>query len=206
MPKKSVLWISFLCGLILLLSGLEGSYLLITRVYLPEQMQTDNQARLMQRWEKEDPYRPPQDQIITPEKLSRFLRVNDSLAVYLKELKKQFEENSWQIAFNMIKMQPRWAGIKYQALVQNDLSPKEYNWISERVIDFWIYRWKEESLEKLQSFGWEFEDTTPAQERPVNYDILLPHEDELNQIFDILWPEQPLVNEGQSDSSLSRQP
>jgi len=206
MPKKNVLWISFLCGFILLLSGLGGGYLLLTRVYLPEHMNADSDAQRMLRWEKEDPYIPPQDGIIRPEELNKFLRVNDSLAVYLKEIKKQFTENSWQIAFDMIKMQPRWAGIKYQALRQNHLSPKEYNWISDRVIDFWIYRWKEESLVKLREFGWEFEPDLPDQERPLNYNILAAHEDQLNKIFDILWPKKELVNEEKQDSLLTKKP
>jgi len=206
MPKRNVLWILLLCGFILLLSGLGGGYLLITRIYLPEQMNGDTDAKLLLRWEKEDPYLPPLDGIIRPEELSKFLRVNDSLAVYLKEIKKQFAENSWRIAFDMIKMQPRWAGIKYQVLRQNHLSPKQYNWISERVIKFWIYRWKEQSMVKLREFGWEFDSDLPDQERPQNYDILAAHEDELNQIFDILWPEKELVHETQHDSLLSKNP
>ena len=206
MPKRNVLWISLLCGFILLLSGLGGGYLLITRVYLPEEMNGDTDTQLLLRWEKEDPYLPPPDGIIRPEELNKFLQVNDSLAVYLKEIKKQFAENSWRIAFDVIKMQPRWAGIKYQALRQNHLSPKQYNWISDRVIDFWIYRWKEESLVKLREFGWEFGSDQPDQERPLNYDILAAHENELNQIFDILWPEKPYVQEEPTDSLLSRKP
>ena len=202
MPKKNVLWISLLCGFILLLSGLGGGYLIFTRVYLPDKMSADANATLMLRWEKEDTFQPPADGIIRPDIFSLFLKVNDAMAGYLQNIKRQFEQNSWQIAFEMIKMQPRWAGIKYRALKENNLSPKEYEWISNCVIDFWIYRWKEESLEKLRQFGWEFEGTPQIDRFPVNYDLLLAHEAELNQIFDILWPEKPSTSEIPVDSTV----
>ena len=193
MPRKRVLWISLLCGFIILLSGLSGGYFLLTRVYLPDEINANSNARLMLRWENEDRYQPPEDGRIPPENLSMFLRVNDALTDYLKRIKEQFEQNNWQIAFEMIKMQPRWAGIKYHALKENGLSPKEYEWISNCVTDFWIYRWKEESLEKLHAYGWDFELSPKNNIRPLNYDLLLAHEEELNQIFDILWPEKPQV-------------
>jgi hypothetical protein len=89
-------------------------------------------------------------------------------------------------------MQPEWAGKKYIALNKFNLSPKEYDWIVDSVIDFWIYKWKKESVENLRNYGWELESLPEESIRPANYDLFVSHEKDLNRIFDILWPEEKL--------------
>ena len=90
----------------------------------------------------------------------------------------------------MIKIQPEWARKKYNALNKYNLSPKEYDWIVESVIDFWIYKWKKETVENLRDYGWELESFPEDSIQPANYNLFVSHEDDLNQIFDILWPEK----------------
>ena len=189
MTKKRVLWIILLSGFILLLSSIGTSYFWITQIYLPEHMDINENTRLLMQWEQEDQFLPPDDGQITKEQLSRFLRVNESLIVVVQKLRRHFEENSWSIAFDVIKVQPEWAGKKYLALKKCKLSPKEYNWITNCVTDFWIYRWKKESVERLREFGWSFEDYNLDFERPSNYDLFSNYEKDLNLIFDILWPD-----------------
>jgi hypothetical protein len=190
MTRKRVLWIILLSGFILLLSSIGTSYFWITKIYLPEQMDIYENSRLLIQWEQEDQYSPPENGLITKEQLSRFLRVNESLIVVVQKLRRHFEENSWAIAFDVIKVQPEWAGKKYLALKKCNLSPKEYNWITNCVTDFWIYRWKKESIERLREYGWSFEDYDLDTERPSNYEIFSHYEKDLNLIFDILWPDK----------------
>ena len=192
MTGKKILWIILLSAVILLVTGLASSYYWITRIYLPEQFDADTNAQLLMKWEKEDPFVPNKKDIITEEQFQRFLEVNASLSVETRKLQKQFEENSWTIAFEVIKIQPEWAGKKYIALKKFGLSPKEYDWISDSVIDFWIYKWKKESVENLREYGWELESFPEDSVRPVNYHLFSKHEKDLNRMFDLLWPEQSI--------------
>ena len=100
-------------------------------------------------------------------------------------------------------MRPKWIGIKYRALEKCHISPKEYDWIADRVIDFWVYRWKEESIERLNEYGWEFDEMVSDSTKPINYELLLGHEEELYLIFDIIWPEKPTITDSSPDSSIS---
>ena len=101
----------------LLVIALTSSYYWITRVYLPEQLDADENARLLVKWEKEDTFVPRESDIISEGQFSRFLQVNESLSVEIQKLQKQFEENSWSFAFEIIKIQPEWAGKKYLTAV-----------------------------------------------------------------------------------------
>jgi hypothetical protein len=196
--RNKVLWIVLLSAAVLLLSGLASSYYWITRIYLPEQLDAHANSRLLMQWANEDSFVPPANGKITKTQFILFLQINESLTVEIQKLRKQFEENSWSIAFEVIKMQPEWAGKKYIALNKFNLSPKEYDWIVESVIDFWIYKWKKESVESLRDYGWELESFPEDSIQPANYDLFVSHEDDLNRIFDILWPEKLT-----SDSTLS---
>jgi hypothetical protein len=202
MTKKRVLWITLLSGFILLVSSIGTSYFWITKIYLPEHMNISENSRLLRQWEQEDQYLPPDNGQITREQLSRFLRMNESLIVVIQKFRRHFEENSWSIAFDVIKMQPEWAGKKYLALKKCELSPKEYNWITNCVTDFWIYRWKKESVERLREFGWSFEDYNLDFERPANYDLFLIYEKDLNRLFDILWPDKEVTPDAAVSDSL----
>ena len=202
MTKKRVLWIILLSGFILLVSSIGTSYFWITKIYLPEHINNSENSRLLRQWEKEDQYLPPDNGQITREQLARFLRVNESLIFVIQKLRRHFEENSWSIAFDVIKMQPEWAGKKYLALKTCELSPKEYSWITNCVTDFWIYRWKKESVERLREFGWSFEDYKLDFERPANYDLFLNYENDLNRIFDILWPDKEVTPDAVVSDSL----
>lgn len=194
MNKKRVLWIIFLSAFILLLCGLGTSYFWLTRIYLPEQLDAHENARLLLIWEKEDIFSPPDQNKMTEHQLALFLQVNESLSAELHKIKREFEENSWWIAFDIIRLQPEWAGKKYLALRRFELSPKEYDWIVKCVLEFWIYRWKEESIEHLREFGWEFEEYSQDTKKPANYELLLSYEDDLSRIFEILWPEKLPIN------------
>jgi hypothetical protein len=190
MTRKKILWIILLSAAVLLLSGLTSSYYWITRIYLPEQMDAHANSRLLLQWENEDTFVPAANGKITEEQLMLFVQINESLSADIQKLRKQFEENSWFIAFEMIKMQPEWAGKKYLALKKFNLSPKEYDWIVDCVIDFWIYKWKKESIENLRDYGWELESISEDSVQPVNYKLFASFEEDLNRIFDILWPEK----------------
>jgi len=196
--KHKVLWIVLLSAAVLLISGLASSYYWITKIYLPEQLDAHLNSRLLLQWEQEDNFKPPEDGKISEEQLVQFLQINESLSVEIQKLRQQFEENSWSIAFEVIKMQPEWAGKKYIALNKFNLSPKEYDWIANAVIEFWIYKWKKESVENLREYGWELESYPKESKQPVNYNLFASYEKDLNRIFDILWPEKP-----NSDSTLS---
>jgi len=188
--RNKVLWIVLLSTAVLLLSGLASSYYWFTRIYLPEQLDEHVNSRLLMQWEQEDSFVPPANGKITKAQFILFLQINESLSSEIHRIRKQFEENSWSIAFEVIKIQPEWARKKYNALNKYNLSPKEYDWIVESVIDFWIYKWKKETVENLRDYGWELESFPEDSIQPVNYNLFVSHEDDLNQIFDILWPEK----------------
>ena len=189
MTRKKILWIILLSAAVLLVTGLASSYYWITRIYLPEQLDADENSRLLLKWEQEDQFEAGEDDIISEDQFLRFLQVNESLSVEIQKLQKQFEENSWTIAFEVIKIQPEWAGKKYLALKKFGLSPREYDWIVDSVINYWIYKWKKESVENLREYGWELESFPEDTIQPVNYKIFTSHEDDLNRMFDLLWPE-----------------
>jgi len=193
MVKKNVL-------VVLLLVGMGSIYLLLTRIYPPEHVDTNEDEKKMIQWEVDDTYFSPPDGLITNNQLNRFLNVNRELTSFLFKVRRQFEENRWQIAFDIIRMRPEWIGIKYRALDKCHISPKEYDWIADRVIDFWVYRWKEESIERLNEYGWKFDEFVSDSIRPVNYELLLKHEEKLNSIFDIIWPEKPSITNSSQDS------
>lgn len=200
LARKKVLWIILLSVAVLLISGLASSYYWITRIYIPEQLDAHANSRLLMQWEQADKFVPPADGKITATQFLLFLQINESLSSEIQKLRKQFEENSWSIAFEVIKLQPEWAGKKYLALNKFKLSPKEYDWIVESVIEFWIYKWKKESVENLRDYGWELESFPEDSIQPANYSLFVSHEDDLNRIFDILWPEN--LN---SDSTFSNE-
>ncbi len=202
MKRKKVFLFIFISLFFLLLGGMGGIYLLFTHIYFPEQVDANEDAKKMIQWEVSDPYLSPPDGLITTNQLERFLNINRELTLFLCKVRQQFEENRWQIAFDIIRMRPKWIGIKYRVLEKCNLSPKEYDWIADRVIDFWVYRWKEESIERLNEYGWEFDEMGSDSTKPVNYELLLAHEEELNLIFDILWPEKPSITNSSPDSSI----
>jgi len=194
MTRKKIIWIIFLSTVILLATGLASSYYWITRIYLPEQMDSDANSRLMIQWEQEDLFLPSKDKIITEEQFRRFLQINESLSNEIQKIRNQFAENSWSIAFEVIKIQPEWAGKKYIALKKFNLTPKEYNWIADSIIEFWIYKWKKEYVKSLRDYGWELESFPEDSIRPANYKMFITYEDDLNRIFDLLWPENALFD------------
>ncbi len=172
-------------------------------IYGSETITSNKDAQKMLEWEIADPYLSPEDGLLTQNQLNRFLNVNRELSNFVFKVRQQFEENRWQIAFDIIRMRPEWIAVKFKALEKCKLSPKEYDWIADRVIDFWVYRWKEESIERLKDYGWEFDENgSNLTKKPINYELLLVHEEELNLIFDILWPEKPTRTTSPQDSSI----
>jgi hypothetical protein len=52
-----------------------------------------------------------------------------------------------------------------------------------------VHRWKEESISKLSTFGWDFSSKKDEMKKlSVNYDLLLEHQKDLGQLFEIFWP------------------
>jgi hypothetical protein len=192
MTRKKILWIILLSAAILLVTALASSYYWITRIYLPEQLDADKKARLLLQWEKEDLFVPDKNSIITEQQFRRFLQINEILSIEIQKLQKQFEKNSWSIALEIIKMQPEWAGKKYLALKKFGLSPKEYDWIADLVTEYWIYKWKKESVENLRNYGWELEGIPENSIPPPNYRMFSKYEEELNRMFDLLWPDKSI--------------
>jgi len=205
MARKRTLFLIFSAGIILLLTGLGSSYYWLTRIYLPKQIDANENASKLMEWTKNDDFIPPADGRINEAKLILFIQMNESLSFMFKKLRRQFEEHSWRLAFDIIKMQPEWGGNKYLALKKFNLSPREYDWMVNLAIEFWIYRWKEYSIERLHELGWKLENFTPnPKKKPLNYELLLKYEDDINKIFDILWPKEPINDRFVIDSNLNR--
>ena len=197
MTRTKIVWIIIISVFVILLGALFSSYFWITRIYLPEQFDAHNDSRLLMQWEQEDTFVPPVNGKISEQQFLIFLKINEQLFVEIQKLRRKFEENSWDIALEVIKMQPEWAAKKYIALKKFNLSPKEYDWIVDSVIHFWIYKWKKETIENLRDYGWELERTQEESIKPVNYNLFMAHEHDLSRIFDILWPDKII----HSDSS-----
>jgi hypothetical protein len=201
MIRKRNLIIILLAGIILLLTGFGSSYFWLTRIYLPREIDANENARELVQWTERDTFIPPDDRKLDEQRLILFIHVNESLSFIFRKFRRQFEENSWRLAFDVIKMQPEWAGNKYLALKKFNLTPREYDWIVDLVIEFWIYRWKENSIVKLRELGWELNDYKPnPKKKPVNYELLSRYEEELNKILEILWPDESMKNRLTVDS------
>ena len=187
--QKRTYVIIILAGFILLLSGFGSSYYWLTRIYLPEQLDANINAKNLIAWQKVDPFIPPPDGKILRIQLHRFIQVNESLSFILRHMHDQFEDQSWRFAYELIGMQPEWSANKFVALKRFGLSPREYDWIFDQVLKFMIQRWKEESISKLSTFGWDFNSQRDEEkELPVNYDLLLEHQNDLSHLFEIFWP------------------
>jgi len=183
--------IVFFAGLFILLSGFASSYFWLTQIYLPEIINADENARLYQQWFETDTFRVSHNEPISHTQLIRFLHVNESLTFLLQRLRHQFEENSWALAIDMIQMRPEWLANKYLALKKHGMTPREYDWIADCVSEFWIYRWKQESAAKLEDYGLELKPSLRSDKLCAeNYKLFLAYEDELNKIFEILWPRE----------------
>lgn len=201
MNRKKTILIIILSGFILLLSGIGSSFYWLVHIYLPEQINTDENVNKFSEWYHKDPFVPPADQFIRREQMNAFLNVNQSLVFLLKKISRPAEHNTWRMAIDIIKIQPEWIAHKYQALIKFNISPREYEWIENEIVHFWIYRWKENSLSKLKEYSWTRQMLSDSTElKPVNYDILLKHEKEINGIFDIIWPDNSVLQTMATDS------
>lgn len=201
MARKRTILMIFLAGIILLLTGFGSSYFWLTRIYLPEQIDANEDAQKLRDWAAKDNFLPPVDGKITTQQFNLFMQTNQSLSFLFRKLRKQFEENSWRFAFDIIKMQPEWQANKYVALKKFNLSPREYDWIAEQVVNYWIYRWKENSIAKLRAYGWKLKNiSNDSNKKPVNYDLLLENEDDLNELREIFWPNTDLEKQLVADS------
>jgi len=199
--RKRIYIIIFTSGLILMLSGFGSSYYWLTRIYLPEQIDANINAKKMKEWESRDNFTPPADKRITRQQLHLFIQVNESLAFLLRRLHDQFEDHSWRFAFDMIQVQPEWAARKYLALQKHGLSPREYDWIFDQVVTFIVHRWKEEAINKMRDFGWEFSQIEVNDpDIAINYDLFVDNEKDLRRMFEFFWPEKSSEKELITDS------
>jgi len=182
--KKHPLLIIFAAGFILLISGIGTSYYWLTRVYLPEQINSNENAKKLIEWTESDSYVIPKDNIVTENQINKFLHVNESLYFVLQQLNKDYSESQWQVVFEMIKLQPEWQANKYLALKKFDLSPLEYDFIADEITKYWINRLKEKSAEHLKDMGWEIlQNQTDSTIHSNNYVLFNSKEDQLNNIF-----------------------
>jgi len=199
--KYKYLLIIFFSTFFALVIGFIGSYYWIKHVYLQEEIAANENAVKLNDWYQQDLFNPPEDGRITNKQILAFIEVNKDLVYLLTRMRQQFEENNWLIAIDVIKLQPEWLAQKYLALKKCNMSPVEYDWIVDQVVRFWIYRWKEESLEKFKSYGWRFDNIDYNEELlPPNYELLLTYDSDLSQIFNLLWPEDTSHKILKSDS------
>jgi hypothetical protein len=190
MTRKRTVYLILVAVILCTLVAVYAGFYWLVRVYLPTQINANETARKYSQWYESDLFVPPVDKLISPGQIHAFIKVNENLAVLLKKLHAQMEGNRWSMAIEIVKMQPEWNARKYIALQKYHLSPREYEWIENEVVRFWFSRWRESSLAKLQDYGWEMQMLSDSSwTKSVNYDILLKHEQELNSLFDILWPE-----------------
>lgn len=184
MLRKHPLLIIFAAGFILLLSGIGTSYYWLTRIYLPEQINSNENAKKMVAWLKTDTYSPPKDNIVTESQLNKFLLVNESLSFMLQQLNKDYSDSQWHVVFEMIKIQPEWKARKYLALKKFELSPKEYDFVTSEITKYWISRLKQKSAVQLKEMGWEmFKDRIDSTLYLTNYELFNSKEEQLNNIF-----------------------
>lgn len=184
MNKKHPLVIIFAAGFILLISGIGTSYYWLTRIYLPDQINSNADAKRLAEWAESDPFKPPEDNTVSETQLNKFLLVNQSLNFLIQQLNKNYSESQWQVVFEMIKLQPEWQAKKYVALKKFGLSPIEYDFITEEITKYWITQLKEKSAEQLKELGWELNNENNDSTRYFNnYDLFSSREDELNNIF-----------------------
>jgi hypothetical protein len=202
MARKRTILIIFFAGIILLITGFGSSYFWLTRIYLPEQIDTNENSQKLNQWVAVDNFIPPADGKITAQQFSLFMQTNLSLSFLFRKLRRQFEEHSWRFAIDIIKMQPEWQANKYVALKKFNLSPREYDWIVEQVVAYWIYRWQESSIAKLKEYGWELKNISiNPKKKPVNYELFLEYEEELDALSEIFWPNTDLQNQLTTDST-----
>ena len=184
MLKKHPLLIIFAAGFILLISGIGTSYYWLTRIYLPDQINSNENAKNLLEWTENDSFAPPIDNTVSETQLDKFLLVNESLYFLLQQLNKDYSDSQWSVVFEMIKLQPEWQAKKYIALKKFDLSPLEYEFITEEITKYWIDRLKEKSVQQLKEMGWEIlQDKMESTMHSNNYDLFNSKEDQLNNIF-----------------------
>ncbi len=85
MLKKHPLLIIFAAGIILLISGVGTSYFWLTRIYLPEQIDANDDAKKLHEWHDTDPFSPPVDQRVSRKQLDKFLMINESLFYFFSQ-------------------------------------------------------------------------------------------------------------------------
>lgn len=184
MFKKHPLIIIFIAGFILLLSGIGTSYYWLTRIYLPDQINSNDDAKKLAEWTAADSFTAPENNYITKKQLDNFLLVNESLYFLLHQLNNDYNDSQWQVVFEMIKLQPEWQAKKYLALKKFDLSPLEYDFIANEISKYWIERLKEKSYEHLKELGWEIlRDRKDSVAQSTNYELFNSKEEQLNNVF-----------------------
>lgn len=184
MFKRHPLIIIFLSGFILLLSGIGTSYYWLTQIYLPEQINANEEAKKLYEWTEFDSFSPPQDRVITKAQLDKFLLVNESLYFFLQQLSSNYSDSQWQVVFEMVKLRPEWQAKKYFALKKFGLSPREYDFIADEITKYWIMRLKEKSINHLNEMGWKiFENKFDTVTHSTSYELFSSEEEKLNNIF-----------------------
>ncbi len=202
--KKKYILIILSSTFFALVAGAAGSFYWIKNVYLKEQMQLKINAVKLTEWYQSDPFVTPGDNKISDSQMRSFIKVNHDMSYLLERMQQQFQESSWSIAIDVIKMQPEWLASKYTALREHGLSPMEYDWIADQVLRFWVHQWKQESLQILKEYGWSLDTANRNKDSIMaNYELFMKYDHELNKIFDLLWPGPDTQNLLKPDSLVS---
>lgn len=179
MLKKHPLLIILAAGFILLLSGIGTSHYWLTRIYLPDQINSNENAKKLIEWKEKDSFLPPADNKVTKAQLNNFLFVNEDLNFLLQQLNSDYSDSQWHVVLEMIKLQPEWKAKKYRSLKKYKLSPLEYDFITEEITKYWINRLKQKSADHLQRMGWDIpRDKIDSTIHTHNYELFNSREDE----------------------------
>ena len=190
MLKKHPLLIVLAAGFILLLSGIGTSYYWLTHIYIPEQINSNENAKKLQTWTLNDTFLPPTDSQITESQLEKFIQINQNLHGLLKKLKKEYSESQWQTILEMIKLQPEWRAQKYLSLKKYGMSPLEYEFVTDQITQYWILRFKEKYAEQLNEMGWEMlKEKMDSTIHSENYNLFFSKEEQLNNLFTLFLTE-----------------
>ncbi len=182
--KKHSLFVIFAAGFILLISGIGTSYYWLTQIYLPEQINSNENAKKLVEWTETDSFEPPDNNTVSENQINKFMLVNESLHFLIQQLNENYSNSQWHVVFEMIKLQPEWKAQKYLAFKKFEMSPKEYDFIAEEITKYWIDRLKEKSAEHLKEMGWEMlEDKMDSTIHSKNYELFNAKEEQLNNIF-----------------------
>jgi hypothetical protein len=167
--------------LLLLSSGISGTLYWLSNYYLPRLTDSNIQARYLERWHNEDSFVAPENGRVSDQRIITFIAVNQRMREPYQLLINKFHDQSWRVVLDLMEMQPEWQACKYRALIDYNMSPREYEWISDCLARYLLFRWKE----RFEQYGLMWENFP----RPENYDAFFAHESEIRRLPAIILPD-----------------